>query len=164
MSRNQFRIHTSESSDSLEKYEVNQEEIEIQREVIGDDDYDPFVVTFYFNKRNVLYGFMAKGSTGFVQYGLDIIAAGVSALIINTIHSIQHLTKDEPSVELHKNFAKCIVDSLHKNNHSPESRVLLKALEIGIHSIQNTYGEKYVTIEKVREENDKQGLFGRLFR
>ncbi|MNC18385.1 hypothetical protein D3C75_662860 [compost metagenome] len=74
--------------------EPKSEEIEIQRLML-DDERDPFVIRFYFNNKSSLYGFIANGETGFTQYGLDIIAAGVSALIINTIHSLQHLTKDE---------------------------------------------------------------------
>ncbi|CAM4405555.1 Uncharacterised protein [Paenibacillus macerans] len=58
---------------------------------------------------------------------------------------------------------KCIVDALYRNKGSAESKVLLKSLEMGIHSIQNTYGKKYITIEEVREEEGRQGMLSRLF-
>lgn len=152
----------SETQD--EKYELNEDYIDLQKRIMGEEDYDPFVITFYFNSRNILYGFVAKGSTGFVKYGLDIIAAGVSALTLNTIHSLQYLTKDAPEIDLQDNYAKCIVANLYSNKGSTESKVLLESLEIGIHNIQNTYGEKYITIEEIREEGKRQGLFRSFFR
>jgi uncharacterized protein len=122
-----------------------------------DYEYDPFVITFYYHS-DVLYGFIAQGSTGFSHYGLDIVAAGVSALILNTMNSLQHLSKDAFEMDARQNYAKCL---LSKKGASPsrEASVLLQALEIGIHSIQNTYGEKYVIIEKSIDDR-KPGLWG----
>ncbi|MGZ7440817.1 ribosomal-processing cysteine protease Prp [Paenibacillus sp. TH7-28] len=163
MDNQRSKLNISETNDDRLQDELD-EEIELQRRIMDNEEhYDPFVITFLFNSRSILYGFTAKGSTGFVQYGLDIIAAGVSALIINTVHSIQYLTNDEPSIEMHNKYVKCIVDALYRNKGSAESKVLLRSLEMGIHSIQNTYGEKYITIEEVREEEDKQGMFSRFF-
>ncbi|WP_018886361.1 ribosomal-processing cysteine protease Prp [Paenibacillus massiliensis] len=101
----------------------------------------------------------ASGETGFTQYGLDIIAAGVSALIINTMHSLEYLTEELMEADLQKNYCKCILPDLQtKNRGSKEATVLLQSLEIGIHSLQNTYGEKLITIEKIYEKQ-KAGLF-----
>ncbi|AJY76191.1 ribosomal-processing cysteine protease Prp [Paenibacillus beijingensis] len=138
-------------------------EIEIQRSIIDyeSEEYNPFVITFYYNNKDILYGFVARGETGFTQYGLDIVAAGVSSLVINTIHSIQHLTNDQVESEVKRNFTKCILPKLQDNNGSRESIVLLKSLKIGIHSIQNTYGQKYITIEEIKEE--RKTLVQRLF-
>ncbi|WP_171635655.1 ribosomal-processing cysteine protease Prp [Paenibacillus plantarum] len=138
-------------------------EIEIQRSIIDyeTEEYNPFVVTFYYNSKNILYGFVARGETGFTQYGLDIIAAGVSALVINTVNSVQQLTNDHVDSEVKRNFTKFILPKLQDNNGSREAIVLLQSLKLGIHSIQNTYGQKYITIEEIREE--KKTLLKRLF-
>lgn len=85
------------------------QDIDFQRSFLEESDYDPFVITFYLNNKGVLYGFTATGETGFMRYGLDIIAAGVSVLIINTINSIRLLTNEIAEVELERNFAKCIL-------------------------------------------------------
>ncbi|MNC71934.1 hypothetical protein D3C75_1229090 [compost metagenome] len=45
-----------------------------------------------------------------------------------------------------------------KDRGSREAITLLKSLEIGITSIQNTYGEKHITIEKIYEKQ-RSGLF-----
>lgn len=139
-------------------YKPSLQEIELQRSII-DEEREPFIIRFYYNDKSTLYGFVAKGETGFTQYGLDIIAAGVSALIINTMHSLEYLTKDHMDADLQKNYCKCILTDLQtKNRGSKEAIVLLQSLEIGIHSLQNTYGEKYITIEKIYEKQ-KAGLF-----
>lgn len=139
-------------------YEPNDEDIHIQR-VILDEDSRPFIIRLYYNTKGTLFGFIAYGETGFTQYGLDIIAAGVSALIINTVHSLEYLTEDKVETEMHKNYSKCILPNLQtKNKGSREAIVLLQSLEIGIHSIQNTYGKKHITIEEVFLEQ-KAGLF-----
>lgn len=82
--------------------EPKDEEIEFQRLML-DEEREPFVIRFYFNNKSTLYGFIANGETGFTQYGLDIIAAGVSALIINTIHSLKHLTNDDVEADIQRN-------------------------------------------------------------
>ncbi|OCT13861.1 hypothetical protein A8709_20015 [Paenibacillus pectinilyticus] len=111
-----------------------------------------------------MYGFVARGETGFTQYGLDIIAAGVSSLVINTVNSVnsvQQLTNDQVDSEVKRNFTKFILPKLQDNNGSREAIVLLQSLKLGIHSIQNTYGQKYITIEEIKEE--KRTLLKRLF-
>ncbi|WP_438449237.1 ribosomal-processing cysteine protease Prp [Gorillibacterium sp. sgz5001074] len=137
-------------------YELHDEEIEIRSSIL-DEEREPFVIRFYFNNKSSICGFVARGETGFTQFGLDIIAAGVSALIINTIHSIRHLTKDTVESDIQRNYAKCILPDLQsKNRGSREAVALLNSLEIGIHSIQNTYGEKYITIEKIYERKEQR--------
>jgi hypothetical protein len=131
--------------------------IEFQRAILDEEERDPFVVTFVINSGKEICGFVAKGTTGFVQYGLDIIAAGVSSLSINTAHSIQSFTQDQPEVEISKNYVKCIINK----RLSKESKVLLKAFRLGIESIQNTYGKKYVNIEELMIEKNKR-IFGLL--
>jgi len=133
-------------------YEPNREDIEIQKEMM-DEEREPFVITFFYNHKSSLYGFNARGETGFVKYGLDIVAAGVSALIINTINSLKHLTRDQVQANIHRNYSECVLPDLQfKNRSSKEAAVLLMSLELGIDSIQNTYGDKYVTIERVQEK------------
>lgn len=140
-------------------YKPNDKDIEIQRSILLEEESEPFIIRFYFNNKSTLYGFVAYGETGFTQYGLDIMAAGVSALIINTIHSLKHLTKDDVEADMQRNYSKCILPDLQtKNRGSKEAKTLLKSLEMGMHSIQNTYGEKHITLEKIYEKQ-KKGLF-----
>ncbi|GLX70509.1 ribosomal-processing cysteine protease Prp [Paenibacillus glycanilyticus] len=138
------------------KYNFEQE-IEIQRSILDEDERDPFVITFYMNAQDYIYGFIAKGTTGFTQYGYDIIAASVSVLTINTINSINEFTEDEAEIEQSKHYAKCIING----RVSKDAHLLLKSLRFGMYSIQNTYGNRFITIEEVKLERNKR-FFGLL--
>lgn len=133
-------------------------EIELLRKQIHDDSYEPFKIIFYFNNKEVLYGFTASGETGFSQYGFDIIAAAVSALVINTMNSLRLLTKEVVDYELRRNYAKCILPNARRNKGSKEGLVLLESLRMGISSIQESYGDKFVIIMEPREEK-KSSIF-----
>lgn len=61
---------------STDNYDMERE-IDIQREILEEEEREPFVITFLINSNDDIYGYIAKGSTGFSQYGLDIIAAAV---------------------------------------------------------------------------------------
>ncbi|ACT02344.1 ribosomal-processing cysteine protease Prp [Paenibacillus sp. JDR-2] len=134
-----------------------QKDIERQRAILDEEVRDPFIITFYFNAQDhdSIYGFIAKGTTGFTQYGYDIIAAGVSSLSINTINSIKQFTEDAAEIETKKNFAKCII----KGRVSKEAIILFKSLRLGMYAIQSTYGEKFITIEEVKLGKSKK-IFG----
>lgn len=136
----------------------HEKEIETQRTILDEEDRDPFIITFYINSQGNIFGFIAKGTTGFIQYGLDIIAAAVSALSINTVHSIKRFTEDDAEIETTKNYVKCLING----RVSKESILLFKSLRLGMDTIQNTYGEKYITIEEVKFEKSKRffGLLG----
>ncbi|GMX65509.1 hypothetical protein Elgi_47800 [Paenibacillus elgii] len=132
--------------------------IEIQKEIIEEESYNPFEIEFYYNHKGILFGFKAVGETGFSQYGLDIVAAGVSALTINTVNSLRLLTDEKTEDEVQRNYIKCILPNLKKNKGSKEGIILLRALRLGVRSIQETYGDKYVTIVEIREEK-KSSIF-----
>jgi uncharacterized protein YsxB (DUF464 family) len=137
--------------------EINRQ-IEYQKSMIHDDSYEAFKIIFYFNSKEALYGFTASGETGFSQYGFDIIAAAVSTLVINTINSLRLLTNEVIDYEIKRNFAKCILSNAKRNKGSKEGLVLLESLRMGITSIQDSYGDKFVEIIESREEK-KHGIF-----
>lgn len=132
-----------------------EKDIETQRKILDEEEREPFTVTFYINPQNHIFGFIAKGTTGFIQYGLDIIAAAVSSLSMNTVHSIQQFTEDQAEIEATKNYIQCLIHG----RVSKESILLFKSLRLGMYTIQHTYGEKYITIEEVKVEKNKR-FFG----
>ena len=46
-------------------------------------------VTFYQNSENQCVGFTSEDHAGYAQEGKDIVCAGISALVINTVNSIE---------------------------------------------------------------------------
>lgn len=85
-----------------------------------------------------------KGHAGYDDYGKDIICASVSSLTLNMANSIEQFTHDrfDASVEEATGYFKFSF----KGNISPESKLLIDSLILGIKSIQESYGEKYIKI------------------
>ena len=54
-------------------------------------------VTIYKTERQEYAGFDMEGHAGYAEAGEDIVCAGVSALVINALNSIERFTDDETS-------------------------------------------------------------------
>ena len=52
-------------------------------------------VTIYKTERQEYAGFDMEGHAGYAEAGEDIVCAGVSALVINALNSIERFTDDE---------------------------------------------------------------------
>ena len=68
-------------------------------------------ITIYRNQKNAFTGFCCDGHAGYADAGEDIVCAGISTLVINTINSIEILTAtqiladaDEVDGTIHVNF------------------------------------------------------------
>lgn len=103
------------------------------------------------NKYKQIYGFEINGTTNYAEDGYDIIAAGISMIVINTINSIDRLSKDKFEDELGNGYAKCIVTNLKKGQGTKESEVLLESLKIGLESIEDSYGSEYLKVIEVMD-------------
>ena len=110
-------------------------------------------ITFYAKKaeqKNVkvdlesITGFSSEGHAGYAKHGRDIVCAAVSALVMNTLNSIHEFTSDvfEYDEEEKKGMIRVRITSAV----SPETTLLFKSLVLGLQSIQEEYGEKYLRI------------------
>ena len=82
-----------------------------------------------FKHQDQYRGFRSSGHAGYAEEGSDIICAAVSALTVNAINSI------EGYLELRL-----------EGTCSKESSLLLDSLVLGLESIQESYGKKYIKI------------------
>lgn len=100
-------------------------------------------VTFYKDTDGRIKGFQSEGHSGFAVAGEDIVCAGISALVINTVNSLDQLTQCKPVVTVDEDTAliRCMVGS-----DLDDAQLLMRSLELGIHQIQNSYGDKYIRI------------------
>ena len=90
-----------------------------------------------------------KGHAGFDEYGKDIVCAAVSVLTINTINSIESLTRDDFKVT--QDEKKGIITMEFEDELSDEATLLLKSYELGINGIYEEYGKKFLNIKFRRE-------------
>ena len=101
------------------------------------------IKAIFYSKNNKVFGFKIKGHAEYGCCGKDVVCDGVSALVINTVNSIEEFTED------------CVVteecqDGLVRfkivGNVSSQSKLLLKSLRLGLCSIYEEYGDKYIQI------------------
>ena len=96
----------------------------------------------YKRSEDDIFGFRITGHAGYDRYGRDIICAAVSALSINTINSIEQFTRDRFTAEQTDGDLKFKLVT----NEAPETQLLLKAFILGLESVRETYGDRYIRI------------------
>lgn len=94
--------------------------------------------------------FTIDGHAGYADAGEDILCAAVSALVINTVNSIEQFTEDA--------FTCDVQDGMIRGWEFPEevskeTELLMDSLMLGLAGIRKEYGEEYVRIEVIDIEN-----------
>jgi uncharacterized protein YsxB (DUF464 family) len=105
-------------------------------------------VSIYNNAEGKIIGFRCSGHAGFAESGQDIICAAVSALVINTMNSIERFTSD--TFEYKEDEKNGQIDFKIVSSLSNESSLLLNSLFLGLQGIQEDYGQKYI---KFKQQN-----------
>ena len=105
------------------------------------------MITIKVRKKNGSYEeFISKGHAGYAEAGQDIVCAAVSALIINTVNSLEKFTDDKFEVHEKDGFV-----SIHfRNNLSERAMLLMDSLLLGLTEIAGSYNNRYLTV-KVKE-------------
>lgn len=107
-------------------------------------------VEFYLNKNNKLCGFQITGHSGYGEYGSDIVCAAVSALAINTIHSIHRFSSDTVKVQYddEDGFILLTLPQEVRNHPENETLLFLQSLELGLSNIQKDYNKNISILYK----------------
>ena len=84
------------------------------------------------------------GHADYAEYGEDIVCAGVSALVINTVNSIENFTEDKFEIAMEEESGA--ISLRLEGSVSAESQLLIKSLVLGLQGIQNSYGDEYISI------------------
>lgn len=108
-------------------------------------------VTMYQNAAGATVGFRMKGHADYAAYGQDIVCAAVSALVINTINSVESFTEDtfEQAIHQEEDVVSFMITS---DFVSSSSELLLKSLVLGLSGIQSEYGKKHVKLHFKRKQ------------
>ena len=101
------------------------------------------IKAIFYSRDNRYYGFKISGHAEYGCCGRDVVCAGVSALVINTVNSIEEFTEDSVITEESEDG---MVRFKIIGNVSDKSRLLLKSLRLGLCSIYEEYGDKYIQI------------------
>ncbi len=92
-------------------------------------------------------GFKLRGHAGFADKGKDIVCAAVSVTVINTINSIEALLPEDGSkMDVYSEENKGIISCLFNEKPSKEAELLLNSMYLGLKTIKEEYGEKYLEL------------------
>ena len=102
-------------------------------------------ITFYKNRQDEYCGFLMVGHADYAEAGQDVVCAGVSALAINTVNSIELLTEDLFTLDTEESGGRI---EFHFKNAAPshDAALLMQSLYIGCQGISDSYGVDYVKI------------------
>jgi uncharacterized protein YsxB (DUF464 family) len=101
-------------------------------------------VSIYKNAENLITGFRLSGHADYSEYGSDIVCAAVSALVINTINSIENFTSDR--FQLDQDEKKGFIEFHVISDLSNNSNLLLNSLALGLRGIEEEYAPRYIRI------------------
>jgi len=94
-------------------------------------------VYVYVNSNNDVYSFKVN------NHGRDIVCAAVSALVFNTINSIEAFTPESFNCDFHENggFLFFELPTLKENKESKDAALLLNSFLLGVRGIKEDYSE-----------------------
>ncbi|MGN0480756.1 MAG: ribosomal-processing cysteine protease Prp [Lachnospiraceae bacterium] len=96
-----------------------------------------------FKSDDEIVGVKSKGHAGYAESGSDIVCSAISVLMLNTLNSLEKFTDVGMKVEADQK--KAVIDFRITGQHSVESLVLCKALELGLTMIAKD-NPKFVSI------------------
>ncbi len=114
-------------------------------------------IIVYKNKNGEYIGVDTIGHADAAEYGEDIYCAGVSALFINMVNSIEELTKDQFSYDStgygesddKGNPEEDRISFRLTGEYSADAQLLLKSFVLGIKSIIKGNGSDYIELDIV---------------
>ena len=93
-------------------------------------------------------GFRLSGHAEYARFGKDIVCAAVSMLTNNVFNSIEQLTEDEFTGSADEKKALFSLSFVNEPSH--DANLIVDSFRIGIESIADAYGSKYVSV-KIQE-------------
>ena len=100
-------------------------------------------ITVY-KQNDIFTGFKVSGHSGYEESGKDIVCAGISALTINFINSVEEFMDDRFVVNTNEEDG--MIDFKFESEPSKESQVLLDSLVFGLENLAKDYKE-FISLE-----------------
>ena len=109
------------------------------------------ILNLWLDEAQRIHKFELNGHAGYAEYGQDIVCAAVSALSISAVNGLEYFLPIKPEIDVNDplGFLSCTLPSLEPQTLD-QAQWILKTFVLGIESIQQSYGEKYVKINRRR--------------
>ena len=85
-------------------------------------------------------GFICEGHAGYADSGNDIVCAGISAIAINTVNSLEQLTKAH--LEVKSRSEDGYLSCRFKEPLDEKQKLLMDSFVLGIQQIVKSYGSQ----------------------
>jgi len=115
----------------------------------------------YEDKAGELIGFKVRGHAGYADKGEDIVCAGVSALVMTVIQSLDRFLSSPPLVEVPREmdggnreyfYVEALLPDSITEDDRKTAKVILGTLEIGLQMTSSEYG-KYIVLRRCRYDS-----------
>ncbi|GIP10017.1 MAG: ribosomal-processing cysteine protease Prp [Paenibacillus macerans] len=106
------------------------------------------IVSILRRQDNGIAGFEVEGHAGYAKAGEDIVCAGVSAITVGTVNSIEELTAVVMDSRMKNGFLSANLPSAVRPEAEEQVQLLLASLVVMLKSIEESYG-KYIQIQDV---------------
>ena len=102
-------------------------------------------ITIFRDKNQNVLGFECIGHAGFAGFGQDVVCAGISILVQNTINSIQTYTEEGFSCEADEKSGDIRFHFSDVPEH--DAALLINSMILGLQGIQSSYGKKFLKLQ-----------------
>ena len=99
-------------------------------------------ITIYCSNNDYV-GFRVSGHSGYSEAGYDIVCAGISALTINCMNSIEEFT--DTLFYCDSNETDGMISFRITENNGADAQLLLKSLVLGLENMESNY-EEYIDL------------------
>lgn len=98
-------------------------------------------ITVYQNKQKQYTGFSCVGHAEYAAAGEDIVCAGVSALVLNTVNAIEAFTEEQFDADTKQESGLIDIRFRHPVGH--DANLLMDTMVLGLRDIQKNYGTEH---------------------
>ena len=98
-----------------------------------------------FQNHDQVTGFRCIGHAGYAEYGSDVVCAGVSILVINTINSTEAFSSSSFQLETEEDSG--LIDFEFDQSADHNAALLINSMILGLQGIQSDYGNDYIILD-----------------
>lgn len=93
-----------------------------------------------------ILSFQVKGHAGFAEPGHDIVCAGISAVTVGTVNSVETLTGVVLDSRMEGGFLQASIPRDLEGEPNRQVQLLLESMVVMLHTIEESYG-KYIRVQ-----------------
>ena len=101
-------------------------------------------VVFFRTKDQQITGFESRGHSGCAYDGEDIVCAGISALVVTALNSIDQLTDAQMTCE--EDPEQALIRFETDDYICKDVQLLLQSLLLGLTGIEQSYGSSFIEV------------------